>query len=573
MLLRVALISAALLLVGGGLTAAVVYGQASSVRAHLTAAMGEISEVQRAVLAADHPAAVTASDRLSQETASAVDATQGPLWAVGEKLPFLGDDLAAVRSVAEVADQLATDVVAPASTIDLGAFRPTDGRIDLDAVSALSPVIDTIATGIADASASIAAIDRTRLTGQVAAGVSMVDDALTKAEPLVGPLGDISRILPGALGADGPRDYLLMFQGNSEARSLGGNAAVFIVVRAEDGRLEITQMVDSSDFAQPTPSPVAALDPEAVAIYGDKIGRYTPDFTMVPDFPAAASILQGWWSQIGPTDFDGVLSMDPVALSYLLRATGPLLLPTGDALTSDNAVALLLNEVYFRYEDPEVQNAFFAGAAASVFTALTSGAFAPDVLMAALTQAVDERRLMYQTDDPAEAALIANSPLSGIFAADTEASTSVGVFVNDNTGSKKSYYLSMSTTLCRVDDVVTGTATVTSALNAEEAARLPYYITGPYFAPEDISTYVSIYGPSGATLTDLRVDGAPVQPLASGQHLGRPVVKVELDHHLDAAHSIEFSFVPPPTAVGPLQLVQTPLSRESPAAVAQRCSP
>ncbi|MEZ0140570.1 MULTISPECIES: DUF4012 domain-containing protein [unclassified Microbacterium] len=563
--------AALVLVVGAG--AALLYVQASSVRSHLTAAMSSLTTVQSAILAADRPAATAAAAQLSDDTAAAVDTTGNPLWALAAKLPVIGDDLAAVRSVAVVVDQLARDVIDPATSIDLDTFRPVDGRMDLDALSTLAPTIDRIAAGVASAVDTMATIDRSQLTSQVATGVNMVDEALSKATPLLAPLRDLAHLLPDALGAAGPRDYLLMFQGNSEARSLGGNAAVFIVVRADAGRLEITGLADSSDFAQPTPEPVASLDPEAVAIFGDKIGKYTPDFTMVPDFPSAASIMQGWWAQLGPTDFDGMVSVDPVALSYLLRATGPLTLPTGDALTADNAVPLLLNEVYFRYEDPMMQNAFFAGAASSVFSALTSGAFAPDVLMAALAQAVDERRLLYQTDDADEAALVSDSPLAGTFPPDTANATKIGVFVNDNTGSKKSYYLDMSTTLCRGEGTMEGTTTLTSMLDAATASRLPYYITGPYYAPADISTYVAIYGPTGGTLKQISVDGAPVQPISSGQHLGRPVVKVEVQHHLDSVHSIRFAFTPPQGAAGELGLVQTPLSRESPVHITDQCAP
>ncbi len=36
-----------------------------------------------------------------------------------------------------------------------------------------------------------------------------------------------------------------MFQGNSEARSLGGNAAIFIVLRPENGGLSIVDEIAS----------------------------------------------------------------------------------------------------------------------------------------------------------------------------------------------------------------------------------------------------------------------------------------------------------------------------------------
>lgn len=41
-----------------------------------------------------------------------------------------------------------------------------------------------------------------------------------------------------------------------------------------------------------------------------------------------------------------MLAVDPVALSYLLRATGSVTLPNGDHITSTNAVSVLLNQVY-----------------------------------------------------------------------------------------------------------------------------------------------------------------------------------------------------------------------------------
>ena len=62
-----------------------------------------------------------------------------------------------------------------------------------------------------------------------------------------------------------------------------------------------------------------------------------------------------------------------MALSYLLRATGPVTLTDGSRLTGDNAVDFLLSDVYERLQDPLQQNAYFAGAAMAVFTKLVSG--------------------------------------------------------------------------------------------------------------------------------------------------------------------------------------------------------
>ena len=69
---------------------------------------------------------------------------------------------------------------------------------------------------------------------------------------------------------------------------------------------------------------------------------------------------------------DGVVLIDPVSVSYLLAATGPLDLGDGETLTADTAVALLLHDVYVRLP-VDRQDAFFADAARRIFDAVASG--------------------------------------------------------------------------------------------------------------------------------------------------------------------------------------------------------
>ena len=104
----------------------------------------------------------------------------------------------------------------------------------------------------------------------------------------------------------------------------------------------------------------------------------------MPDFTVGAPLAREMYRLNSGTTVDGVLTVDPVVLSYLLQATGPVSLPTGDTLTAENAVPLLLNEVYFRYEKPADQDAFFAGAAGAVFQALADGQGSASALVTAI---------------------------------------------------------------------------------------------------------------------------------------------------------------------------------------------
>ena len=100
-------------------------------------------------------------------------------------------------------------------------------------------------------------------------------------------------------------------------------------------------------------------------------------------------ILKAWWAEEFGGDIDAVISFDPVALSYLLNATGPLQLPTGETLTAENAVPLLLKDAYVAYPNGVDSDLFFAGAATTVFDSLTAGAAAPAPMVGAIVRAAE----------------------------------------------------------------------------------------------------------------------------------------------------------------------------------------
>ncbi|WP_336648659.1 DUF4012 domain-containing protein [Microbacterium sp. MMO-10] len=559
------------LAVGGGIIGKHVYDQALSARGQLEAAMTGVQQVQKAVLVGDLDTAAKSARTVSEHTTAAVAATKGWQWGFAESLPVVGSNLSAVRTVAEVTDGLATDVVTPAASVKLSDLNISNGRIDPAALITLATTFDSVDKGIQKATADLRKVDKAALVGPVADGVRKLDTELSALQPTMKTAREVLGVLPDALGAKGPRTYLLMFQGNSEARSLGGNAAQFLPITVENGSITPGKVVSSSDFPQQGRTvPVTTLDPQAVNIFGDKIGRYTPDFTMVPNFPEAVRILRAWWAEDIGTPVDAVLSIDPVTLSYILEATGPVTLATGDQLTSQNAVPLLLNQVYFTYPTGPEQDAFFASAADTILAAVTSGKASPVKLVQALFRAADEGRLLYVSTDPQQTTLIDASRMSGIMPTTDKDQSVLGVYLNDNTGSKKSYYLDMKIDACRTDQMVKGSMTLTSNLTEAEAAKLPPYITGPYFARSDISSYLVFYGPAGGTLSSITLDGQPVAPMSQGEHLGRPAVKIEILNRYNDSHTVDVAFTAPGPG-GPLKIWTTPMSRATSTTVEPAC--
>ncbi len=147
------------------------------------------------------------------------------------------------------------------------------------------------------------------------------------------------------------------------------------------------------------------------------------------------------WQRETGQQVNGVIAIDPVTLGYLLKATGPVQLATGDTLTSDNAVKLLLSEAYAKYSDPKVQDAFFASAASAVFEKVSSGGFDAKQFVAALTRSAGEGRLRLWSADTSEEQLIDGTAVAGMLPTADEETRQFGVYLNDGTGSKMDYYL------------------------------------------------------------------------------------------------------------------------------------
>ena len=57
------------------------------------------------------------------------------------------------------------------------------------------------------------------------------------------------------------------------------------------------------------------------------------------------------WAQQTGTSVDGVVAIDPVALSYVLGATGPVTMPDGEVVTKDNVVELTESTAYVKLSD------------------------------------------------------------------------------------------------------------------------------------------------------------------------------------------------------------------------------
>lgn len=525
--------------------------QAMQVRDALNEANRHFEELTTAVAAGDTAAAQKSLYAAQRATLTAQRNTGGPVWWLASKPPLLGDDVTAVRTVTDVVDDVAQGVlptlVDASASLSPGDLQPSNGLIRLDNIQRVAPLLVTAHDSLADDLARVRSLQTDTLMSQIATPVSQLEAKLAEASSVTATASRAAELLPTMLGADGIRTYLVLFQNNAEIRATGGIPGAVATITADQGAISLQQQGSASALGTYT-KPVLRLTREEQALFTSKLAVFPADVTFTPDFPRTAQLAQEMWRRATGVTVDGVLSTDPVALSYLLAGTGPISVTADQELTADNAVQLLLNQIYLDQSDLDLQNAFFADAARSVFEGVMSGQGDPGIVLDGIRRAADEHRTLVWSDDAREQALLAPTVLAGALPTEPTTSPQVGVYLNDGTGSKMDYYLdydvTVASTSCDASDAQSLEVTVTMASKAPaDAASLPVSVKGPGFGakPGSIRTNVLVYAPVGGRIEKKPTIDGKALISAPFTYRGRQVAAQTIDLQPGQSHRLSFT--------------------------------
>ncbi|MEF2977765.1 DUF4012 domain-containing protein [Subtercola sp. YIM 133946] len=551
----------------------VVY-QALQAKSSLETAQSSVSDIQSDLTKLDVSALPASVATFQNAAHDAADHTNDPLFKLAEKVPVVGPNLTAVRQLSEALDQIGSQALPPvmtvASSVTPDALKPVDGRLNVDLLSQGDAALATADTALQSAQATVDAVDTSGTVDQIVSAKRQFSTALTKAHDQIGTVRTTVATVQGILGVNGPRHYILAFLNNAETTGLGGGPASLSMLTVDNGSFAITDQASSTDFPL-TDGPVRDIDPNLLNIYSDGFASTLNWSTSRPDFPTAAQTIEAFWQKYKGGTVDGVISIDPIALSYLLQATGPITVPsTGDVIDSQNAVSLLLHDIYLRYPASEIQSntdAFFADAAKSIFTGITNTTADPTALLDAMTKSISSGNLMAWSPVDAEEKMVTTAGLDGVLPTSNKASTVVGAYFRDVTVSKTDYWLQTSSTLdtdvCTNSQNPTFTTTVTlhSTITDEEAATLPNFVVGGNFKGRKFSTEVYIYGPVGGTLASSAVGDTSVDAsVRSGAtDLDRPVARYLVDLAPGETNTVTATFSGAPGDYGAPVLTGTPM--------------
>jgi hypothetical protein len=381
------------------------------------------------------------------------------------------------------------------------------------------------------------------------------------------------------MGADGPRSYFMGFQTNAEARGTGGLLGGFGILRFDNGKPSVDTLARNTELTNAFAS--IDLGPEFMARYGSM--HSTSDVrnsNQSSHFPYAAQIWRSMWEQQSGTMVDGVMAIDPVALSYILGAVGPVTMADGEVITKDNVVELTESTAYIRFAaDNNARKAYLLDIADAVVQKMTGKVESPRQLLDALGKAVSERRIAVWSSSPDEQKLLEQTPLAHEVPDDP--APYAAVVINNISGNKLDYYLKRqieySADGC---DSETRNSTITVRLTNTMPVDqpLPAYVAGQSGMNEIVDVpwgsdviSVSLLATTNAMPRAAYVNGHRVTFL-KGTERGHPIFEIQLAVLPKRSVEVKFELSEPTSAGAPRVPVQPLRDTVTPVVSVPQCS-
>ncbi len=497
-------------------------------RAHLLQVRTRVSALKAQVSEGNTGGLQPALASIQHDASRAHALTGDVVWRAASHLPIIGPTLRTSAGLAATTDDVARralpPLVASASTLDPKRIRLPDGSVDLAPLARTAAPLGSALAALRSESAAVTALPTSGALATVATARTQLLHQLTDLTGTVDDARRAAQVGPAMLGADGLRRYFVVLQNNAEARGTGGLAGSYAVLLADHGRLHLERSGSDADLID-SPTAVVDLGPDYRArwagFYSDSAYK-AANFTS--HFPWAAPVWQKLYERQSGERIDGVLAVDPIALGYLLQVTGPVTLSNGMQLGGKNVAAWALSDEYRLYPNNDVRKAHLTELTKVAFDKIAQGSGSSAALLKALGRAAYERRVLAWATRPGEQAALSGTPVAGEVPATP--APYAGLVINDDAGSKLSYYLDRSvdyrTTACRREDKLRLTRITVRLRNDVKLSELTEYVRGAgYRAGVPLGqgrVYLSLLTTKGAVYRSSTLNGRPY-PL--GQRLER----------------------------------------------------
>ncbi|MGO1768328.1 MAG: DUF4012 domain-containing protein [Microbacterium sp.] len=551
--------------------------QAKSVASDLMAAKDELSAVVDDVQAGDSEKIAERADDVHELTERANRTVSNPLWSIASAVPVVGKNVDAVRLATQATYALVDGALQPGLTIldslSLDNASVTEGGIDLAPLRDAEKSLPQITEAFEVANDKVGDIDRERILPVVDDAVGSLIEIIEASTPTVQVVEKYLPTLLSVAGADDPRRYMLVFQNNAEIRSGGGLPAATAIVDVDNGKADLAEQTSTYSFRRDT----KVIDPpdEMEQLYEEDTFTGFGNFTRTPNFPTTAEMFDSLWNLTTDEHLDGVITIDPVVLAHMLEVTGPVTAKDGTELTADNAVQTLLYDTYIRLSG-DAQDAFFGDVASRVFDKISDGGWDPVEMLDQLVRSVDEQRMHMWFSREDEQAMVVDLGLDGQLTTTNDEGTEVGIFLNDYSASKLTYFLESDIQVTCDADAGTMTTSITVANNVPIGELTNYQLgirNRRYGIPrESFILDVMFFAPPGSQIVGS-------DPIPDDESITRTGVEdernVQSNRYFIASgdeKTMSFTSTIPSDEQGPLSVRYSPTVTDTPIQVGPSCS-
>jgi len=543
--------------------------EALAAKSNLEQARSSGQHVKEALLQGDSADALRWAQITRSHAEKARDATHSLPWNIASVVPWLGSPFATGKQISDVVLGLTADVLEPAAHV-AAAISPQrlldGGRVNVPILGESQAQLDGISANAARLDAEAEAISRPMFVSAIREARSRLQGQAAEIADLTRYTALAARLAPSMLGEHGTRTYFIAFQTNAEARGTGGLVGGFGVFRLDKGVATVDTVASNPELIGATASVDLGRD------FAANYGAYDPttDFrnsNISSHFPYAAQILRSMWTEQTGMTVDGVIAIDPVALSYVLDAVGPVVLPDGETVTTDNVVELTESTAYRRFPtDQTARKKYLQGIANEVVAKITGPVDRPAKLLDALGRSVSERRIMVWSSYAADQALLEQTPLAHVVPDDP--APYAEFVLNNLAGNKLDYYLRREIDYaaggCDRDMIVRGArgTTGTGCGAGDIAGAGPRgsetLRDSPFVSPPGtMITSVRLLATTGAKLLGASLNGEQVRVL-TGTERNHPIFEVQV--YIPAGDTAELSFrLAEPTSPGAPRVPVQPL--------------
>lgn len=551
---------------------------------NLEQARNSAQQAKDALLQGDTEDASRFADEATWHAQSARDATHSVPWNIASVIPWLGSPFKTGQQVSDVVLGLAADVLKPSTDVGVSISPDrlyVDGRVDVHALRNEEPQLAKLSEDAARLDAEAASISDPGYLSLLRDARSQLQDQTTELAGILENTALAARLVPSMMGADGPRTYFMGFQTNAEARGTGGLLGGFGVLRFEDGKPIVDDLGKNTELTDA----VATVDlgPEFEQQYG--FTNPKTDFrnsNLSPHFPNTAQIWKSMWAQKTGMNVDGVIAIDPIALSYILSAVGSVTMVDGEVITKDNVVELTESTAYIRFPTDQVaRKNYLQDIANLVVQKVTAPVDSPRALLNALGRAVSERRIAVWSAVPEEQELLEETPMAHVVPDDP--APYANVVINNLGGNKMDYYLERSIEYVADGcDAETRMSTVTVRMKNTAPANAPLtdYVAGT----EGLIANVPFDVPKGTMVSSVRLlattDASVVSVLANGERVpftqnaerGHPSYEVQVLIPPGQSGELVFRMSEPSAPGAPRVPIQPLVDNVSPKVSVPECS-